>query len=60
LSSISSQAFNVGCLGGSHIAKNEPEDDERGVIINTASIAGVRRSDRAGRVGFGDVISDGA
>jgi len=32
-------AFNVSRLAASHMAKNEPEDEERGVIINTASIA---------------------
>ena len=32
-------SFNVSRLASSHMAKNEPEDEERGVIINTASIA---------------------
>jgi NAD(P)-dependent dehydrogenase (short-subunit alcohol dehydrogenase family) len=32
-------AFNVSRLAAKHMANNEPEDDERGVIINTASIA---------------------
>ena len=32
-------AFNISRLAASHMAKNEPEDEERGVIINTASIA---------------------
>lgn len=31
--------FNVSRLAAFHMAKNEPEDEERGVIINTASIA---------------------
>ncbi len=31
--------FNVSRLAAWHMSKNEPEDDERGVIINTASIA---------------------
>ena len=31
--------FNVSRLAAYHMSKNEPEDDERGVIINTASIA---------------------
>ncbi|MBV8788085.1 MAG: SDR family NAD(P)-dependent oxidoreductase [Mycobacterium sp.] len=31
--------FNISRLAAAHMAKNEPEDDERGVIINTASIA---------------------
>lgn len=31
--------FNLNRLQASHMARNEPEDDERGVIINTASIA---------------------
>ncbi|MET0901557.1 MAG: SDR family NAD(P)-dependent oxidoreductase [Mycobacterium sp.] len=31
--------FNISRLSAEHMAKNEPEDDERGVIINTASIA---------------------
>ncbi len=31
--------FNLNRLQASHMAKNEPEDDERGVIIDTASIA---------------------
>ena len=31
--------FNVSRLAAFHMAKNEPEDGERGVIINTASIA---------------------
>jgi NAD(P)-dependent dehydrogenase (short-subunit alcohol dehydrogenase family) len=32
-------AFNISRLAASHMANNEPEDGERGVIINTASIA---------------------
>ena len=32
--------FNISRLAAAHMSKNEPEDDERGVIINTASIAG--------------------
>lgn len=31
--------FNLNRLQAFHMSKNEPEDDERGVIINTASIA---------------------
>jgi NAD(P)-dependent dehydrogenase (short-subunit alcohol dehydrogenase family) len=31
--------FNISRLAAFHMSKNEPEDDERGVIINTASIA---------------------
>jgi len=31
--------FNVNRLAAAHMATNEPEDGERGVIINTASIA---------------------
>lgn len=31
--------FNLNRLQAAEMAKNEPEDDERGVIINTASIA---------------------
>lgn len=31
--------FNISRLAAAHMAENEPEDDERGVIINTASIA---------------------
>lgn len=31
--------FNVSRLAASHMSTNEPEDGERGVIINTASIA---------------------
>lgn len=31
--------FNISRLAAAHMAKNEPEDEERGVIINTASIA---------------------
>ena len=31
--------FNISRLAAAHMATNEPEDDERGVIINTASIA---------------------
>jgi NAD(P)-dependent dehydrogenase (short-subunit alcohol dehydrogenase family) len=31
--------FNISRLAAAHMAKNEPEDDERGVIINTSSIA---------------------
>jgi NAD(P)-dependent dehydrogenase (short-subunit alcohol dehydrogenase family) len=32
-------AFNVCRLASAHMARNEPEDDERGVLISTASIA---------------------
>ena len=32
-------SFNVARLAASYMAKNQPEDDERGVIISTASIA---------------------
>jgi len=32
-------SFNISRLAAEHMSKNEPEDDERGVIINTASIA---------------------
>ncbi|OBJ03581.1 SDR family NAD(P)-dependent oxidoreductase [Mycobacterium sp. 1465703.0] len=32
-------SFNISRLAAAHMAKNEPEDEERGVIINTASIA---------------------
>lgn len=31
--------FNLNRLAAAHMSNNEPEDDERGVIINTASIA---------------------
>jgi NAD(P)-dependent dehydrogenase (short-subunit alcohol dehydrogenase family) len=31
--------FNITRLAAAHMSRNEPEDDERGVIINTASIA---------------------
>jgi NAD(P)-dependent dehydrogenase (short-subunit alcohol dehydrogenase family) len=31
--------FNLNRLQASHMAKNEPEDGERGVVINTSSIA---------------------
>lgn len=31
--------FNISRLAASHMVHNEPEDEERGVIINTASIA---------------------
>jgi NAD(P)-dependent dehydrogenase (short-subunit alcohol dehydrogenase family) len=31
--------FNISRLAAWHMSKNEPEDEERGVIINTASIA---------------------
>jgi NAD(P)-dependent dehydrogenase (short-subunit alcohol dehydrogenase family) len=31
--------FNISRLSAWHMSKNEPEDDERGVIINTSSIA---------------------
>jgi NAD(P)-dependent dehydrogenase (short-subunit alcohol dehydrogenase family) len=31
--------FNISRLAAAHMSKNEAEDDERGVIINTASIA---------------------
>src|SRR6201985_3212089 len=32
-------SFNISRLAADHMSRNEPEDDERGVIINTASIA---------------------
>lgn len=32
-------SFNVARLAAAHMARNEPEDDERGVLISTASIA---------------------
>lgn len=32
-------SFNVSRLAAAHMSRNEPEDEERGVIINTASIA---------------------
>jgi NAD(P)-dependent dehydrogenase (short-subunit alcohol dehydrogenase family) len=32
-------SFNVARLAAAHMARNEPEDDERGVVISTASIA---------------------
>src|SRR3954470_9507966 len=32
-------SFNVARLAAAYMAKNEPDDDERGVIISTASIA---------------------
>jgi NAD(P)-dependent dehydrogenase (short-subunit alcohol dehydrogenase family) len=32
-------SFNVARLSAAHMARNEPEDDERGVIITTSSIA---------------------
>jgi NAD(P)-dependent dehydrogenase (short-subunit alcohol dehydrogenase family) len=32
-------SFNVARLAAAHMARNQPEDDERGVIISTASIA---------------------
>jgi NAD(P)-dependent dehydrogenase (short-subunit alcohol dehydrogenase family) len=32
-------SFNVSRLAAFHMSQNEPEDDERGVIINTSSIA---------------------
>jgi len=32
-------SFNISRLAAAHMARNEPEDEERGVIINTASIA---------------------
>jgi NAD(P)-dependent dehydrogenase (short-subunit alcohol dehydrogenase family) len=31
--------FNLNRLSAEHMSRNEPEDDERGVIINTSSIA---------------------
>ncbi|MCW2779006.1 MAG: fabG 19 [Frankiales bacterium] len=31
--------FNLDRLQAAHMARNEPEDDERGVIVNTSSIA---------------------
>jgi NAD(P)-dependent dehydrogenase (short-subunit alcohol dehydrogenase family) len=31
--------FNVSRLAAAHMSRNEPEEDERGVIINTSSIA---------------------
>jgi NAD(P)-dependent dehydrogenase (short-subunit alcohol dehydrogenase family) len=32
-------SFNISRLAAAHMSANEPEDDERGVIINTSSIA---------------------
>jgi NAD(P)-dependent dehydrogenase (short-subunit alcohol dehydrogenase family) len=32
-------SFNISRLAADYMSRNEPEDDERGVIINTASIA---------------------
>jgi len=32
-------SFNVGRLAAAHMARNEPEDGERGVVVSTASIA---------------------
>lgn len=32
-------SFNISRLAAAHMSTNEPEDEERGVIINTASIA---------------------
>ncbi len=32
-------SFNVGRLAAAHMARNDPEDGERGVIVSTASIA---------------------
>ena len=32
-------SFNISRLAAAHMSRNEPEDGERGVIINTASIA---------------------
>lgn len=32
-------SFNIARLAAAHMARNEPEDDERGIIISTASIA---------------------
>ena len=32
-------SFNVARLAADHMSRNEPDDDERGVIISTASIA---------------------
>jgi NAD(P)-dependent dehydrogenase (short-subunit alcohol dehydrogenase family) len=32
-------SFNVARLAANHMSRNEPDDDERGVIISTASIA---------------------
>jgi NAD(P)-dependent dehydrogenase (short-subunit alcohol dehydrogenase family) len=32
-------SFNISRLAAAHMANNEPEEEERGVIINTASIA---------------------
>jgi NAD(P)-dependent dehydrogenase (short-subunit alcohol dehydrogenase family) len=32
-------SFNISRLAAAHMSKNEPEDEERGVIINTSSIA---------------------
>lgn len=31
--------FNINRIAAEHMSKNEPEDDERGVMVNTASIA---------------------
>ncbi|HVW43897.1 MAG TPA: SDR family oxidoreductase [Amycolatopsis sp.] len=32
-------SFNISRLAAAHMSRNEPEDQERGVIVNTASIA---------------------
>ena len=32
-------SFNISRLAAAHMSRNDPEDDERGVIINTSSIA---------------------
>ncbi len=37
-------SFNISRLAAEHMSKNEPEDDERGVIINTSSGAGLQGS----------------
>jgi NAD(P)-dependent dehydrogenase (short-subunit alcohol dehydrogenase family) len=42
--------FNLNRLQAWLMRDNEPEDGERGVIVNTASIAALRRSNRSGRL----------
>src|SRR3954453_3742706 len=40
--------FNISRLAAAHMAGNEPEDDERGVIVNTSSDRCLRGADRPG------------
>ena len=42
--------FNVNRLAAAHMSRNEPENDERGVIVNTSSLAAYRRATRARRL----------